>query len=228
MKLSTGWVLAAGLAFVTSGVHAQVERAPSTVVSDVGGPSAAAPKDGPRAGGPMLLPPMEVYTVVRESGLSPLGIPQRRGLIYSIAVVDRGGGDGRLIIDARSGRVIRFLPAYGMGRIFNDDLAYGPPGMPPMTNARGAPRPPRSVPNVASRTVPLPKASPLAAKPEAEPQVQHSAAQQSVVQQSAAVQPKPAEAQVTQEAAAATVGQAKPPPAPLQPTQEMPQAQGLE
>src|SRR6478609_5501911 len=78
-KLSTGWVLAAGLAFVSSGAHAQVERAPSTAVSDVGGPTAAVPKDGPRAGGPMLLPPMEVYTVVRESGFSPLGIPQRRG-----------------------------------------------------------------------------------------------------------------------------------------------------
>ena len=117
MKLSTGWVLAAGLVFVSSGAHAQVERASSSAVADVGGPSAAVPKDSPRAGGPMLLPPMEVYTVVRESGFSPLGIPRRRGLIYTIAVVDRGGGDGRLIIDARTGRVLRFLPAYGMDQI---------------------------------------------------------------------------------------------------------------
>jgi hypothetical protein len=223
MKLFTGWVVAAGLALVTTGAHAQDGRAPSTAISDAGGSSAAVPNDNPRAGGPTLLPPMEVYTVVRESGFSPLGVPQRRGLIYRIAVVDRGGGDGRLIIDARTGRVIRFLPAYGMGRIFSDDLAYGPPGMPPMTNVRGAPRPPRSVPNVASHTVPLPKASPLAAKPVEEPQ-----AQQSAVQQSAAAQPKPAETQVTREAAAPTIGQAKPPAAPLQPTQEMPKVQGLD
>src|SRR4029077_12695610 len=101
---------------------------------------------------------------------APLGPPERGGCISRIAVADRGGGAGRLIIDARTGRVIRFLPAYGMGRIISDDLAYGPPGMPPMTNGRGAPRPPRSVPNVASHTVPLPKASPLAAKPVEEPQ----------------------------------------------------------
>ena len=56
--------------------------------------------------------------MVRENGFSPLGIPQRRGLVYTIAVIDRGGGDGRLIIDARTGRIIRFLPAYRHGQNF--------------------------------------------------------------------------------------------------------------
>jgi hypothetical protein len=28
-----------------------------------------------------LLPPQEVYTIVRESGFSPLGIPQQRGFV---------------------------------------------------------------------------------------------------------------------------------------------------
>ncbi len=38
-----------------------------------------------------------------------------RGFVYTIAAIDRGGADGRLIIDARNGRIIRFLPAYRMG-----------------------------------------------------------------------------------------------------------------
>ena len=80
--------------------------------------------------GPSLLPPQEVYTVVRESGFSPLGIPQQRGLVYTISVIDSGGDDGRLVIDARTGRIIRFMPAYRMGDNFNEDLTatYGPVG----------------------------------------------------------------------------------------------------
>ena len=231
MKLFTGWVLTAGLVLVAGGAQAQTllpnetGRARSTAVSDVGGPYAAVP-DVARPG-PRLLPPMEVYTVVRESGFSPLGIPHQRGYVYTIAVIDRGGEDGRLVIDARNGRVIRFVPAYGMGGNFNDvAVANGPPGaMSPPTDVRGGPRPPRSVPHVASRTVPLPKANPLASKSAPEPSATESTAP---AQQSAAVQPKPAEVPATQQATAPTVGQAKAPAPSLQPTQDMPKAQGLE
>jgi len=142
MKLFTGWVLTAGLVLVAGGAQAQTllpdetGRARSTAVSDVGGPYAAVP-------GPRLLPPMEVYTVVRESGFSPLGIPHQRGYVYTIAVIDRGGEDGRLVIDARNGRVIRFVPAYGTGGNFNDvAVANGPPGAmspPTDTHAHSAP-----------------------------------------------------------------------------------------
>ena len=193
------------------------------------------------ATGPTLLPPIEVYTVVRESGFSPLGIPRQRGFIYTIAVIDRGGQDGRLVIDARNGRVLRFVPSHGIGDNFNDDLGltYGPPEtLPPMTNFRGAPRPPRTIPHVASRTVPVPKANPLAAKPAPGPAQPQTPAQQ----QSAAGQPKSAEAQ-TPPPAAVTTGaaqaqtqaqtqaqpevQAKPAPQ-IAPTREMPKVQGLE
>ena len=68
--------------------------------------------------GPALLPPQEVYTVLRENGFSPLGVPQQRGFVYTIAVIDRGGEDGRLVIDARNGRIVRFMPAYRMGAQF--------------------------------------------------------------------------------------------------------------
>jgi hypothetical protein len=224
MKLWMGWAASAGLILAAEAANAQVlapygiQRLPTTMVSDVGGPYAAMPPEAPPSFGPSygprLLPPMEVYTIVRESGFSPLGIPQLRGLVYTISVINTAGDDGKLVIDARSGRIIRFMPAYRMGDNFNDDLnvAYGPVGpLPPPTNGsyRRAPRPPLPIPHVASRSAtPLPKPAPHAAPPP---------------QQSAATA-KPAEAQAQP---SPTVGAAKP-SVQIQPTQEMPKAQGLE
>jgi hypothetical protein len=223
MKLFTGWAVSAGLVFVAAAANAQVLAptgiGPATRVSDVGAPYTAMPPEAPPPGyGPRLLPPMEVTTIVRESGFSPLGIPQQRGLVYTISVIDRGGDDGRLVIDARSGRIIRFIPATRMGDNFNGDLdvAYGPVGpLPSPTNFsyRRAPRPPLPIPHVASRSrAPLPKAPPHAARPEAAP-----------AQQSAATA-KPAEPQAS--SPSATVGVAKP-SVQIMPTQEMPKAQGF-
>lgn len=230
----TGWVVSAGLVLTASGAHAQMQplhdliNLPATVVSDFGGPGpyAAMPPDAPVPGyGPRLMPPIEVYTVVRENGFSPLGVPQQRGLVYTIAVIDRGGDDGRLVIDARTGRIIRFMPAYRMGdNSYNNDPAvtYGPVGPPPPVRAvRGPPRPPASIPRVASRTpsVPTPKPSPHAVgEPKAAPVAATPAP--APVQQSAAAQPAPA-------AAAPAPVEAKP-PVQIQPTQEMPKAQGLD
>ena len=224
MKLFTGWAVSAGLVFVAAAANAQVLAptgiAQATRVSDVGGPYAAMPPEAPPPGyGSRLLPPMEVTTIVRESGFSPLGNPQQRGLVYTISVIDRGGDDGRLVIDARSGRIIRFIPAYRMGDNFNGDLdvAYGPVGpLPPPTRSsyRRAPRPPLPIPHVASRSAtPLPKAPQNAAKPAAPP-----------AQQSAATA-KPADPQAS--SPSPTVGVAKP-SVQIMPTQEMPKAQGLD
>jgi hypothetical protein len=232
MKLFTGWVLAAGLVFAGT-ANAQV-LAPYSLASDVDGPYAevggryaavAQEAPGP-AYGPRLLPALEVYTIVRESGFSPLGIPQQRGLVYTISVIDRGGDDGRLVIDARTGRIIRFMPASRMGDNFNDALTttYGPVGpLPPVAAVRGPPRPPRTIPRVATRTPPPPhagEARPLAAKPVPAP-----------AQQSAAAPAKPAEPQTTGQAAApaqaAAPVEAKPAPQ-IAPTQDMPKAQGLD
>src|SRR5258707_9973541 len=225
MKLISGWVMPAGLVLTATAANAQVSapygsgRSHSTVVSDVGGPYAAMPREAPGPGyGPMLLPPTEVYTILRESGFSPLGIPQQRGLVYTISAIDRGGDDGRLVIDARSGRIIRFIPAYRMGDNFNGDLdvAYGPVGpLPRPTNSsyRRAPRPPLPIPHVASRSAtPLPKAPPHAARPEAAP-----------AQQSAATA-KPAEPQAS--SPSPTVDVAKP-SVQIMPPQEMPAPQGF-
>src|SRR5712671_4391503 len=81
MKLFTGWMVAAGLALAATAAQAQVPvpdgagRSSYTPVSDVGGPTPgpyeAMPPEAPRPGygtGPTLLPSIEVYTVLRESG----------------------------------------------------------------------------------------------------------------------------------------------------------------
>ena len=238
MKLFTGWVVSAGLVLTAAAANAQVlvpyqiGRPGYAAVSDFEGPYAAMPPDAPvpRYGyGPSLLPPQEVYTVLRENGFSPLGAVQQRGFVYTIAVVDRRGDDGRLVIDARTGRILRFMPAYRMGDNFNEDMsaAYGPPGPAPISPIRGGPRPPASIPHLASRTptaVPLPKASPhadvkpLAAKPAAEP----------APQQAAAAQAKLADTPSAAPAAVAPAVAAKPAAPPILPTQEMPKAQGLD
>jgi hypothetical protein len=236
MKLFTTWVVSAGLVLAATAADAQVFAPRGTgsagyaAVSDVDGPYAAVPEGAPVRGyGPTLLPAPEVYTVLRENGFSPLGAPQLRGVVYTIAVMDRRGDDGRLVIDARNGRIVRFMPGYRRGGNPNDDLSMtdGSVGsLPPVSQVRGVPRPPLSIPRVASRTpsVPMPKASPrtaepapLAAQPAPEP-----------VQRSAATQPKPADAQAAVPAAAAPAAvEAKPAPQ-IQPTQPMPKAQGLD
>jgi hypothetical protein len=224
MKLFMGWAVSAGLVFVAAAANAQVLAptgiGPATRISDVGGPYATMPPEAPPPGyGPRLLPPSEVHIIAREAGFAPLGIPQQRGLVYTISVINNAGDDGKLVIDARSGRIIRFIPAYRMGDNFNGDLdvAYGAVGpLPPPTNSsyRRAPRPPLPIPHVASRSAPqLPKAPPHAARPEAAP-----------AQQSAATA-KPAEPQASPPSP--TVGVAKP-SVQIQPTQEMPKAQGLD
>jgi hypothetical protein len=228
MKLFTGWVMSAGLIFTAAAANAQVLvpyeiSGPSyAAVSDIEGPYAAMPPEAPPPPhGPTLLPPREVYTVVRGSGFSPRGKPQQRGPVYTIAVSGPGGGEGRLVIDARTGRILRFVPTYQMG-------AYGPVGpLSPFSHFTGGPRPPRPIPGVASRTpsVPTPKPAPpradevkpLADKPAPEP-----------APQSAAVPPKPADAQAATQAAAAPAVEAKPAAPQILPTQEMPKVQGLE
>ena len=225
MKQFTGWIMSAGLVFTAAAANAQVlapyqtGRTPYAAVSDFESPYAAMPEAGPVPRyGPMLLPPQEVYAVVRDNGFSPLGIPRQRGFVYTIAVIDRDGDDGRLVIDARNGRILRFMPADMMDDNFNGDMSYGPVGpRPPPSQVRGGLRPPASIPHVASRTVPVPKTSPLAAKPAPAP-----------AEQSASVQPKPADAQATPPAAAPTVGQVKPAAPPILPTQAMPKVQGLD
>ncbi|MBV8924615.1 MAG: hypothetical protein JOZ74_04525 [Bradyrhizobium sp.] len=240
-----GWAITAGLVLAAAAADAQTPapteggRSFYHAVSDVDGPYAAMPPAPPPAPppvygyggyGPPLMPPQEVYAVLRDNGFSPLGVPRQRGLIYFIAVVDRAGNDGRLVIDARDGRILRFVPSYGYGSYLGP---FGPERLPGYGPISGVPRPPALVPHVASRTVPLPLPKPaVAGNPPSTPP-----------HQSAAIQPNPttattpppakadtpptAQASVAPPASTSTVGEAKPVPV-IRPTQQMPPAQGLE
>jgi len=230
MKLFTGWVMSAGLVLAGTSANAQM-LAPYQIggprysaVSDFDGPYAEMPPEVPAPRyGPRLLPAPEVYTVVRENGFSPLGIPRQRGFVYTISVINRDGDDGQLVIDARNGRIIRFMPAYRMGGNIDRNLGmtYG------VSPVRGVPRPPAPIPRLASRTpsVPLPRAmpphagdpKPLAATPAPAP-----------AEQSAAIQPKPPEAAPAPSTVGAAAAAAKPATPQIRPTQEMPKMQDLE
>ena len=245
--ISVGLLLAATTAANAQGAQQDTSRAGYTATSDLSGPYAEAPPPPPRViygaptsgnsygygsggAGPALIPPREVYVVLRENGFSPLGAPRLRGLFYSISAIDRRGDDGHLFIDARDGRIVRFVRAdrfsgYGGDR----DGYYGaPPPRPsygplePMTRLDG--RPP-ATPKMASRTpssVPMPKAAPQ--RPATDQPMAAKPTPPAPPQQSAAAQAKPAETSPV----AAAHAEARPAAPVIQPTQPMPKVQDLE
>jgi hypothetical protein len=183
---------------------------------------------------PAFLPVRAVYAIARDNGFSPLGEPRQRGATYVISVLDRDGEDGRLVIDGRSGRIIRFVPAFQWGEEY-ERMRYEPGRDRPIPNLQSpiAPRasldslPPPTVikadprllqarpgapvgPQMASRAVPAPRPAVPATRPAA------------LVPQTAAVQPrpearpaevKPAEAKPAQQTAASSVTQPQSPAA---------------
>ena len=171
MKLLAGWAVSAGLVVLASAANAQAarplgaDRSPDRLVSDFNGPYGApydsAPYDsrGPYGYAPELLPPREIYAVLRDNGFEPLGPPRQRGYFYEISATDPNGEDGRLIIDGRNGRIVRFAPAYweegtdnlGLRDPYGAQAALRRPAI-----IRGVPRPPAPIPHVARRAVPLP------------------------------------------------------------------------
>lgn len=199
------WSVLAGLTTLAAAANAQTV----TPVSDFGGagPYAAMPQEAPGPGtAPQPLTPAEITATVRVRGYVLLGHPQQRGIVYTVSAIDPAGDDGKLVVDARSGRIIRFLPAYRLGDRSNEELdtAYGPVGpLPPIPGStRRVPRPPLPVPHVAHRALMPPPKPP--AQPRAAP------AQQSAL--APAVTP-PVEAK---------------PSVQILPTRQMPAAQGLD
>jgi hypothetical protein len=108
------------------------------------------------------LPPHEILTSVRSTGLEPLSRPMRFGPAYSLRAADPAGREVRVIADARTARVLKVTPvlfpryaapvlpppAYGpppAGRITAVPDGYGPNSriatLPP-----GAEGPPPNVP----------------------------------------------------------------------------------
>jgi hypothetical protein len=267
MKVFVG-ALAAAVVVATGAAQAQVVQlvelpmrvsgALVRTVSDVGGAYAAMPPEyapPPRYGyAPAVLPPREVYAILRDAGYSPLGMPQQRGLVYTVAALDQNGEDGRMVIDARSGRILRFMPAYRMGGRMDEETlsSYGPEaGLPPAPFMRREPNAPGVAAKLASRTtnVPLPKRPPARAvaspaKPVAPaetkpvavvPPVTPPAAapvQQSAVTEPKVIEAKPVETIATPPAAEAPTVPAAPveakPAVPEKPAETPAPVQGLE
>jgi hypothetical protein len=117
-----------------------------------------------------VLPPYEIMSIVRSTGLAPLTRPMRRGPYYVLVAVDRAGRQMRVVVDAQLGDIVNMRPAvaaatYGpeAGRPEVGRPEVGrPSGLPgaaavPLgpTAAYGAhpngdalaPMPPRSIPN---------------------------------------------------------------------------------
>lgn len=111
-----------------------------------------------------MLSPDEVTRAARAEGFSPLGYPRQRGVVYTMAAINPDGDDGRLVIDARSGRLVRFMPAWQMGDRMEEVTvaSYGRiQGLPRFVETN-PPRPPKPVARVANRNAatPIPRPAP--------------------------------------------------------------------
>jgi hypothetical protein len=125
---------------------------------------------GPELSDPAL-PPYEIMSIVRSTGLTPLTRPMRRGPYYVLVAVDRVGRQMRVVVDAQLGDIVNLRPALAIG-------SYGPevgravalpgPAAPPPDTAQ-APTPPRSIPNTRAVNAAPPAAPPAARVAVAEP-----------------------------------------------------------
>jgi hypothetical protein len=106
------------------------------------------------------LPPYEIMSIVRSTGLAPLTRPMRRGPYYVLVAVDRVGRQMRVVVDAQLGDIVNLRPAlaagsYGLelglpgGHAATPDTAGATPayGSHPSGDAGLPPTPPRSIPN---------------------------------------------------------------------------------
>jgi len=114
--------------------------------------------------------PQEIVGILESTGYSPLGLPIRHGRFYVVSVLHPNGDDGRVTLDAFSGRFVRFVPADQVGAIRDESVAVYPPPPPaaaprpvmPPPAAQGL-RPPAPLPKIASRvpaTTPIPAPKP--------------------------------------------------------------------
>jgi hypothetical protein len=147
-----------------------------------GAPHASPGYADPRAPDPAL-PPYEIMSIVRSTGLAPLTRPMRRGRYYVLVAVDRVGRQMRVVVDAQLGDVVNMRPAmtagpYGpeVARSYDPELARpnGTPGSGPAypdtaTGTTGTygwyssgesapPTPPRAIPDVRTPDVRTPDA----------------------------------------------------------------------
>ncbi|MEA2976499.1 MAG: hypothetical protein QOF19_2019 [Alphaproteobacteria bacterium] len=68
------------------------------------------------------LPPYEILTIVRSTGLEPLSQPLRRGSTYILRAIDGYGEEVRVMVDARGGEILSVQPVVPVA------APYGAPG----------------------------------------------------------------------------------------------------
>jgi len=102
------------------------------------------------AQGPWMgaLPPYEIATIVRSTGLSPLERPFRRGPTYVVHAIDQRGDEMRVVLDARHGDILSVTPISTISRLgpAPGGYPYGPPprvggGAPPLPEYMDSPPP---------------------------------------------------------------------------------------
>lgn len=96
-----------------------------------------------------IVPPYEVFTIIRSMGMRPLGRPHYRGRFYVVHAVDPRGVDVRVVVDAHAARVVSVRPLDRQAAREYD----GPPvyrrydsGPPPVSGPRAIESEPRYVP----------------------------------------------------------------------------------
>ncbi len=100
-----GYVLKRKIA-LCAGVLAFSLAAPEGILAQPVPPAYPAPAHPAYA----ALPPHEIITIVRSTGLEPLSPAARRGSVYALRAVDPAGQEVRVIVDARLGRIVRVVP----------------------------------------------------------------------------------------------------------------------
>ena len=92
-------------------------------------PAVAEPMRPAQNAAPGVLPPYEIVTIIRSTGLDPLGRPMRRGAIYALHAIGRDGDEVRVLVNARSGKIIKVTPVETASRLPPKAIVepYGPP-----------------------------------------------------------------------------------------------------
>lgn len=223
-RFMAGWIAASVVVLATTAVQAQTLYPDDSMIIRRG-PYGALPV-GPVRGGYLddeayedAVPSLEVVKMVRSLGFKPLGPAVRRRGVYTVSAVNRQGEEGRVVVDAYTGRIVRFV---------STAVGNAEPGGPPAAASTQPPkadvptsRPP--VPRVASRTPPSQAPTSAPPQPTQAPATTAAAMPETRgvgAEQSAVAQAKPAVATSGPAAAKPSVQ--------LQPTQEMPPVQGLD
>jgi hypothetical protein len=101
-----------------------------------------------------VIPPYEVFTIIRSAGLRPLGRPHYRGRFYVVHAVAPRGEEVRVVVDAYAARVVSIrpldryaAPEYGVPPVYRR-YESGPPPAPGPRVIEAEPRyvPPAPVP----------------------------------------------------------------------------------